>query len=157
MVKIKGKVQKGLGESQNTLKEQMPFFKQCYPEVAICKTATINILLERPLVIITPDFTSEPLPWHPAFKIVKGGEIFKFLKIHISLDGKEPADGWIYKAQFSPYRDNPFYVEVLAPQLDFSGTPNCVIEVISQCHEGVIVIGEGARSTGNANIAGSGR
>ena len=64
---IKGKIQKGIGESSNTVKEQMPFFAKCFPEVTICKAATINILLEKPLVVISPDFTTEPLPWHPAF------------------------------------------------------------------------------------------
>ena len=60
---IKGKVQKGIGESSNTVKEQMPFFKKCFPEVTCCKAATINILLEKPLVVLSPDFTTEPLPW----------------------------------------------------------------------------------------------
>ena len=44
---IEGKIQKGIGESSNTVKEQMPFFKKCFPEVTCCKAATINILLEK--------------------------------------------------------------------------------------------------------------
>jgi hypothetical protein len=145
MGKIRGKIQTGKGESKNTVHEQMPYFKECFPEVANCKEGTINILLEKPLVIISPDFTTEPLPWHPAFKIVKGGEVFKFLRIKLSINDCEPVNAWIYKAQFSPYVDNPFYIEVLAPNIDFSGTPDCEIEVISQCYEGLVVVGESER------------
>lgn len=139
---IKGKVQKGLGESKNTVHEQMPFFKKVFPEVSKCKEGTINILLEKPLVIISPDFTTEPLPWHPAFKVIKGGEVFKFLRVSLKVEGCKPVDAWVYKAQFSPYHDNPYYIEVIAPPLDFSGTPECQIEVKSNCFEGLIVIGE---------------
>lgn len=137
---IKGKIKRGIGESINTIKAQMPFFKQCFPEVAICKEATINILLEKPLVIITPDFISDPLPWHPALKIVKGGEIFRFLKIKLTVDGFAPCDAWIYEAQFSPYSANPFYIEVIAPQLNFTGMPSCQIEFLDKYNEGVVII-----------------
>ncbi len=143
---IKGKVQKGLGESSNTVKEQMPYFKNCFPEVTSCKAATINILLEKPLVILSPDFTTEPLPWHPAFKVVKGGEVFQFLRIKLRVEGCPEVAAWIYKAQFSPYQNNPYYIEVLAPQLKFNGTPNCEISVSGNCSEGYVVMGESKRS-----------
>ncbi len=150
MFKIRGKVQKGLGESKNTLREQMPYFRECYPEVAQCHPATINILLEKPLVVITPDFTTPPLPWHPAFKVVKGGEIFQFVKISLSVEGKPPVPAWIYKAQFSPYRQNPFYIEVLTQQLNFSGAPSCEITLTTQGYEGFVVIGTADRE-GNSD------
>lgn len=145
MITIRGKVQKGLGESQNTLRVQMPFFKECFPEVGECLHGTINILLEKPLVVVAPDFTTQPLPWHPAFKIVKGGETFQFVRINLVIDGLSSVKAWIYRAQFSPYRENPFYAEVLAPKLDFKGTPGCSIELLSKCHDGVIVIGAAQR------------
>ena len=44
---IRGKIQKGLGESKNTVHEQMPFFKEVFPEVSQCKEGTINILLDK--------------------------------------------------------------------------------------------------------------
>ncbi|MGM0599717.1 MAG: hypothetical protein ACQETH_07835 [Candidatus Rifleibacteriota bacterium] len=146
---IRGKVQKGRGESKNTVHEQMPFFKEVFPEIGNCKEATINILLDKPLVIISPDFTTEPLPWHPAFKIVKGGEVFKFLRIKLTINDFEPVDAWIYRAQFSPYQDNPYYVEVLAPEIHFHGTPGCKIEVKSNCFEGLVVIGDSERYCNN--------
>ncbi len=144
---IRGQIKKGLGESRNTVHEQMPFFRECFPEVAVCKEGTINILLEKPLVILSPDFTTDPLPWHPAFKIVKGGEVFKFLRILLTVDGQKPVNAWIYKAQFSPYHDNPFYIEVIAPAIDFSGECDCSIEVVSKCSEGYVVVGESQRSS----------
>ena len=137
MSNIRGKIQKGLGESRNTVKEQMPFFSQCFPEVMDCFYGTINVLLEKPIVILSPDYETDPLPWHPAFKVVKGGEVFRFLRINLTVDGCEPCRAWIYKAQFSPY-----YIEILAPKLNFSGTPNCSIEVCSPYSEGIIVGGK---------------
>lgn len=137
---IRGKIQKGLGESKNTIHEQMPFFRKCFPEVSVCKEGTINILLEKPLIMLTPDFITEPLPWHPALKIVKGGEIFEFLRIKLTIDNFEPTEAWIYRAQFSPYHKNPFYIEVLSPQIGFIGNPECSVEILSNCVEGYIVI-----------------
>ncbi|EKD81834.1 MAG: Glycosyltransferase family 9 protein [uncultured bacterium] len=142
---IKGKIQRGLGESKNTVHEQIPFFRECFPEVASCQEGTINILLEKPLVILTPDFTSAPLPWHPAFKVVKGGEVFKFVRCSITVEGCKPVKAWIYKAQFSPYHDNPFYIEVIAPPIGFSGEPNCSIEILSHCSEGFVVVDDSER------------
>ncbi len=147
MSAIRGKIQKGLGESKNTVREQLPFFRKCFPEVGNCKEGTINILLDKPLVILVPDFTTAPLPWHPAFKIVKGGEVFKFLRIRLTVDGCSPVNAWIYKAQFSPYHDNPYYVEVIAPEIGFTGTPACSIEVLSKCSEGLVVVGSSEHST----------
>lgn len=149
MAVIRGKIQKGIGESKNTVHEQMPYFKECFPEVGVCKEGTINIMLEKPLVIIKPDFTTDPLPWHPAFKIVKGGEIFKFLRIKLTVDGHNTVRAWIYKAQFSPYYQNPFYIEVLAPEIKFHGTPGCSVEVLSKCSEGLVVIGDEDRPISN--------
>lgn len=137
---IKGKISQGLGESKNTIKEQMPYFIKCFPEIANCKLATINIKLSKPLIIMSPDFITEPLPWHPAFRIVKGGEIFKFLRIKLSIDNCDEVDAWIYEAQFSPYTKNPYYIEVLAPDISFEGSPDCSIQIISKCDEGVVVI-----------------
>lgn len=142
MPAIKGKIQKGLGEGQNTVREQMPYFKECFPEAGICQPGTINILLEQPLVVITPDFTTRPLPWHPAFRVMKGGEIFQFVRIRLTVTGCQPVNAWIYRAQFSPYRDNPFYIEVIAPKIGFTGIPDCTVEVLSGCHAGIVVIGD---------------
>lgn len=145
-IHIKGKIQKGIGESANTVREQMPFFAKCFPEVTKCKPATINILLEKPLVILAPDFTTEPLPWHPAFKIIKGGEVFKFLRIKLKVDDCDEVDAYIYKAQFSPYHDSPYYIEVLAPEINIKGTPNCRISVAGNCSAGYVVMGESKKS-----------
>lgn len=145
MISVRGQVQKGKGESANTLKEQLPYFRECFPEVGNCKPATINVLLESPLVVVTPDFTTQPLPWHPAFRIVKGGEVFQFVRIDVKIDGLPPVNAWIYIAQFSPYRTNPFYLEVLAPPLDYSGTPFCQVDVKSKCYEGIVVVGAAQR------------
>lgn len=143
---VKGKVSKGLGESQNTVKEQMPYFIKYFPDVSKCKHATINIRLEKPLIILTPDFATKPLPWHPAFRIVKGGEIFKFLHIKLTVDNCPSVDAWVYEAQFSPYTTNPYYIEVLAPEINFTGTPKCEIEIMSPCDVGVVVVDKKAQS-----------
>lgn len=139
MISIRGKILQGSGQGQNTLKEQMPFFRDCFPEVGNCRPATINILLDKPLIVLNPDFTTQSVPWHPAFKVVKGGEVFQFVRIRLAVEGLAPVNAWIYRAQFSPYRENPFLIEVLAPALDFHGATQATVEVLSTAHEGVIV------------------
>ncbi|MBF0547004.1 MAG: hypothetical protein HQM08_21360 [Candidatus Riflebacteria bacterium] len=150
MFSIKGKVQRGLGEAHKTLKEQMPYFEKVCPELAKCQLGTINIRLEKPVVVVKPDFQTEAVPWHPALKLIKKGEKFSFVKVKLKVEGREAVDAWIYKAQFSPYREDPFIIEVLAPRIDFSGTPDCSVEIISICHEGMIVISDfNHRKNGN--------
>jgi len=142
MVTIRGTIVKGKGEGKNTLREQMPLFKPCFPEVADCRPATLNIRLDKPLVVLSADFTTPSLPWHPALKLAKSGESFQFVRITLTLDGGKPVKAWIYRAQFSPYRNDPFFLEVLAPPLDFAGLPGCTIEVPCRCYEGLIVAAE---------------
>lgn len=142
MVMIKGTIQRGAGQSQNTIKEQMPFFRDCFPEVADCKVGTLNIRLEKPVVVTNPDFTTRSLPWHPALKLAKSGEMFQFVRIRLTLEGQKPVNAWIYRAQFSPYREDPFLIEVLAPALSISGSPVCAIEFLTKHFEGIIVAAE---------------
>ncbi|HNV69836.1 MAG TPA: hypothetical protein PKO06_09075 [Candidatus Ozemobacteraceae bacterium] len=148
MISIKGKVEKGKGESRNTIREQMPFFKDCFPEVADCQHGTLNIRLEKPLIILHPDFTTEPVPWHPALRISKKGEVFQFVRARLAIDGQEPTPVWIYRAQFSPYRDDPYVAEVLAPPLKFSGHPSCRLELATNAFEGIVIKGENRQQKG---------
>lgn len=143
MITIRGQVQQGQGKAKDTLREQMPYFAECFPEVAGCQPGTINILLEKPVVVLVPHFTTSPIPWHPGFKLVKNGEIFSFLRISLRMldpAPSAPVRAWIYQAQFSPYRNNPFYAEVIASKLSFSGTPRCEITIEAPCQEGVVVM-----------------
>ena len=146
MISINGRVLKGKSESQNTLREQLPFFQECFPEVGTCKPGTLNIRLEKPLAILTPDFTTGPIPWHPALRLSKKGEIFQFIRTSLILEGQEPVPAWIYRAQFSPYRDDPFLVEVIAQPLKFHGLPSCRLEIATEAFEGIIVRGENQMS-----------
>ncbi len=143
---VRGTIQKGQGKAQDTLAEQLPLFADCFPEVNVCHPGTLNILLEKPVVVLVPDYTSPPIPWHPGFKLVKSGEVFQFVRIRLKIDdpgcpGAVPA--WIYLAQFSPYRQNPFYAEVIAPKLAFTGTPACELIIQSPCQEGLVVMAAG--------------
>ena len=139
MIPIRGKILQGSGQGQNTLREQMPFFRDCFPEVSGCRAATINIRLEKPLIVLKPDFTTQSVPWHPAFKVVKGGEVFQFIRIRLGFQGSQPVDAWIYRAQFSPYREDPFMIEVLAPPIEFRDCKDVAIEILSPAHEGIVV------------------
>lgn len=153
MISIKGKLEKGKGESRNTLREQMPFFKDCFPEVADCQHGTLNIRLEKPLIILHPDFTTDPVPWHPALRISKKGEVFQFTRARLAVGSHEPVPVWIYRAQFSPYRDDPYLVEILAPSLKFSGHPDCRLELVSGAFEGIVVKGENRTQKGRKSAA----
>ena len=144
MPTVLGRVQSGQGKAHDTLREQMPYFRECFPEIRDIHPATLNILLEKPVVVLVPDFTSPPIPWHPGFRLMKGGEVFQFVRITLRLLEPQPGrevPAWIYRAQFSPYRDNPFYAEVLAPRLDLQGQPRCELTIASHCEEGLVVMG----------------
>ena len=63
MIKIKGKIVKGHGQAKETFPMQLPFLKEYISEIEDYEPGTINILLERPLVIFSPDIKTPPIQW----------------------------------------------------------------------------------------------
>ncbi len=125
MLTIPGRIVRGLGAASETLKLQMPHFVQVHPELGKCSQRTINIILECQLELISPTFVIGPIRWHPnAF------EMFGFQSIIFEVaEPKLETDAWLYLPYNSPHRLNPFYAEVLAPELQLSGATTCKIHM----------------------------
>jgi hypothetical protein len=115
LIKIKGEVQKGFGEASHTIPRQKPFFKEYIQGINNYYDGTINLLLEKPIIISHPDIITEPIEWTKGFK-----EIFWFLNIKFEIDTPLQNDmynGFIYIAHGSPHFANPLYHEILVPNV----------------------------------------
>jgi hypothetical protein len=125
MIKIKGEIQKGLGEASRTIELQKPYFKNYIQNIDIYHTGTINLLLENPLIISSPDIKTKPINW-----VGDWVEEFGFLKIQfetIPSSSSMPIDALIYIAYRSPHFSKHSYKEILAPFVDLNGVNFCNI------------------------------
>lgn len=111
MIKIKGKIVKGHGEAKKAFPMQLPFLKEFVPEIEDYEPGTINILLECPLVMPTPDIKTPPIQWDTRQDPPIPKEIFEFVRIKFEILGKDnlPVDSLIYIAYNSPHYADPFY------------------------------------------------
>jgi hypothetical protein len=112
VLSIRGIVVKGLGAANQTLRLQMPYFAQLFPEIEGCYFGSINLRLEVGLRVSSPDFTTPLIPWAGP-----PGEQFSFLRI----DFEGPLSSslrcaWIYLPHGSPHLYNPFSVEVITKE-----------------------------------------
>jgi len=114
-IKIKGKIQKGLGEASHTIPRQKRFFKKYIKDIDNYYNGTINLLLEKPIIISHPDIITEPIEWTKGFK-----EKFLFLNIKLEVEASfqnAVYNGLIYIAQGSPHFADPYYQEILVPNI----------------------------------------
>jgi len=126
MLTIPGKIVRGLGAASQTLRFQMPHFVEAHPELAKCSVRTINVILECQLEIISPSFVIGPIQWHPNER----PEMFGFRSIVLELSQSQvESDAWIYLPYNSPHRTNPFYAEILAPELRLNNATACKIRI----------------------------
>ncbi|MDP2922600.1 MAG: hypothetical protein Q8O30_02610 [Candidatus Omnitrophota bacterium] len=126
MIKIRGEIQKGLGAAKNTIQIQKPFLRQYLSEIESCHDGTINVLLEQPLIIFSPDIVTPPIFWLSQNNSIS--EEFGFLKIKLEILNKSICvDAWIYIAYKSPHYANPFYIEIIAPYIDIQNASMCSI------------------------------
>lgn len=109
---------------------QEAFLKKYIPNIAAYHRGTINVLLERPLIVRKADIKTDPIPWDTRQNPVTG-EIFKFVNIQFAIiaHSENPVDALIYIGDKSPHRRNPCYVEVLAPELDIRKSDLCNIVI----------------------------
>ena len=114
-ITIKGKIQKGFGQASHTIPRQKKFFKKYIKDIDCYYNGTINLLMEKPIIISRPDIITEPIEWTKGFK-----EKFEFLNIKLEVEAFSQNvvyNGYIYIAHGSPYFTNPFYHEILVPNI----------------------------------------
>ena len=124
MVVIPGEIVRGLGAASQTLKLQMPYFVKVHPDLGKCSPRTINVILECQLEIISPSFVIGPIQWLPSAL-----ELFGFRSIVFEFSQPRlKSEAWLYLPYSSPHRLNPFYAEILAPELRLD-SPACRIHI----------------------------
>jgi len=57
---------KGLGAATANLKKQLPPIAEEFPEVRDCFHGTLNVELERGLLVLSADHRTKPVNWDPA-------------------------------------------------------------------------------------------
>ena len=101
----------------------MPWLIAEFPEITGCHLGTINLELEKPLLVLTPDHRTRPIPWKrgPEFG---DGEVFDFLRIRIELPaGRGETPAWLYLSHLTPHRAQPRLHEIIAPPIDLGDQP----------------------------------
>ena len=130
LIKIKGVRRPGGGCATGNLAIQLPEIAKEFPEIAQCHLGTINLELEYPLLVITPDHRTQPIRWLGS---TSQGEIFDLLRIKIEAPtGAEPEAAWLYIAHWSYHRPNPKVHEVIARKLDILEDAQCQIIIDRQ-------------------------
>ena len=119
MNSIYGVIVSGMGAARNSIAKQKQFLTPYCPDLSGCHEATLNVYLMSPLRILRWDIKTDIIEWKPGAR-----EWFKLLRIEFSYDGRD-APGWVYQAQHTPHRRNPFLVELLLPKFDLSEEKLC--------------------------------
>lgn len=119
----------GLGVANETLSRQLPLISKYFPEVNSCYRGTINLEVECPLIVTTPDYRTEPLAWTPSGKTT---EVFDLLRIELELQTDQKTrrvPAWLYIAHSSPHRRTPTIHEVIAKPLNLTDVVSCRIHL----------------------------
>lgn len=115
----------GYGEAGNAIKSQFEHLIADFPDIAgIHQWGTLNIMLDYPLRIIDPDYTTAPIEWTPGVK-----EKFSFTKVGLQLApfDQPVVDAWIYIAHGSPHRGNALHIELLTATITIENGDHVLI------------------------------
>ena len=127
MVAISGRIVNGIGAAAHTLSHQLPYISKEFPEVAECYRGSINLELEVPLKVLTPDHRTKPIAWLPGNTKT---EIFDFVRIEIEAPCNASAvPAWLYIPHRSPYRRKLRIYEVITMQLNLANVTSCRIKI----------------------------
>nr|WP_238539312.1 glycosyltransferase family 9 protein [Pseudomonas sp. GM55] len=127
LITLHARIVPGLGVATGTLARQLPLISQGFPEVGGCHPGTINLLLERPLVVTRPDHRTAPLAWTPSGRTI---EVFDLVRIALEFDhSPRRVPAWLYIAHGSPHRQTPSTHEVIAEALDLDGIQDCRVHL----------------------------
>ena len=121
---ITGKVIPGLHAGAENLKVQLPLVIEEFPEIRDTFLGTINLELDKGLLVLSSDHRTRPINWHPEHA---PGEVFDFLRIRFEgPEGSQPISAWLYIAHNSPHRSNLKIHELII-------SSRAKVEVGSQC------------------------
>ena len=126
MLEIDGLCAPGYGRAAVDLAFQLPRFALECPEIAGCHLGTINLLLDRPLLVAKPDLRKQ-LAWGANPSQLAG---FDILGIEIEAPiGATPANAWLYIPHRSVHRKHLNVHEVIAPKLPVKYGDRCRLRI----------------------------
>ena len=130
---LTGTIQKGYGLAMENLKKQLPYIEAEFPEIKGCFEGTLNLKIDRGLLVVSPDHRTKPIPWHESHI---PGEIFDILRIKIKeTRSDELIQAWLYIPHNSDHRKDLSIHEVIAQQLDVSQNDKFEIHIDRKCVE----------------------
>jgi|ERR1041385_948706 hypothetical protein len=122
------------GAATKNLVKQIPLIANEFPEIAAVHRGTINLHLEKGLLVLTPDYRTNSIPWGDIFG--EQGEVFDFLRIGLEAPEGNPAiPAWIYIAHGSAHRNTFCVHEIIAPFVNLNGQAKCRIHISRRCIE----------------------
>jgi hypothetical protein len=128
MLTIGGVYTSGAGAASENLPAQLPLLEREFPEIQGCKPGTLNLHLDRPLLVLTPDHRSKAIDWQPEHH--PGGEVFDLLRIELEApEGTAGVCAWLYIAHNSDHRHNPRMHEIIAPPLTLASGARCKVHI----------------------------
>jgi hypothetical protein len=131
MTTIRGKnFSKGCGGAGECLKKQLPKISESFPEFSTIHCGTINVLLERPLLVFKPDHRTPPIDW-----LGDGSHIERFDLVGVRFEVKGKIhDGWLYVPQNGAYRQKPTVHEfILRERIDIQDGVQCSVHIDREC------------------------
>jgi hypothetical protein len=131
LIEIMGKVIKGLGAASSTLAHQLPAVEKEFPEISVCHHGSINLELELPLLVLTPDHRTKPIAWVPGN--AEATEVFDLVRIELEAPlGATAVPAWLYIAHGSPHRRTLNIHEVITTKLNIADVKSCRIKINRQ-------------------------
>jgi hypothetical protein len=127
MITIKGTIFPGFNKASYALTKQRDYLIHYVPELEKMRLSTINVRLENPISFVKFHAVTPVIEWDTQNHFA---DSFKFIRAAFALgEGsfKTPVPCLIYFASTSPYRENPFIVEVIAEELPIKGIEKCFL------------------------------
>lgn len=129
---ISGKIVSGFGLASSTIPWRD--IEQYVPDVANFVRGTINVVLEKPFVVLKEDIVTRPLYWAPDLPMQSFGLISAHFKT-IKVAGLNWARAWLIRPHFSKHLLNPLLVEVLTSRCEFEKGDPCQVKIAQPCVE----------------------
>ena len=128
MFEIEGTSAPGYGRAAADLAFQLPRFALEFPEIAGCYPGTINLILDRPLLVVKPDHRFTQIAWPGNPSQLQG---FDFLRIEFEAPlGCAPVKAWLYIPHGSVHRKHLNVHEVIAAtKLPVANSDRCRVKI----------------------------
>ena len=118
-----------IGASAN-LPRQLPLIGAKFPEIRNAFPGTINLYLDKPLLVLGYDHRTPPIKWQ---EDASPPEVFDIVRVKFEVRGTVH-DTWLYVPHGSPHRRDLQSHEIIAPsRIAVSDGDQCILHVSRRC------------------------